>query len=530
MTVSLQITGNGKFQPNRDGEFISSYSVTEDATPISVIDTGAAIPTMSVEGKANTVETSGSTHPSSLLLLDNAVTLTDSERGSFSGKITDVSISGGTVSITAQSVFESLNSEKTAAPFNGLIGGAFAEYLELAGIASANYDIDESFDVDNAANKAVYPGWTGVVWDYLKLLCIATGAEISFNNDIVYVKPRNGRSITVANTTNDSLAISMPTESKAISFEYLDTAYVTNAIIKCYADANGDSAETVEVNETKEVTVESPISLTSVNQPDYTTSVPDSLIRYTQPSSVGATPSTEELNGFYCFVNQRRNKVSQELLESTGASVTVSIDPENSYNAIIKIIGPSVNIDAPWTLVFSDTGDRKEQALMITGTGVHSRGRKYNKEDNAYDPTMLKFPTGLSVGDDQTEYGDNPFLSTKDFLYRTAYYSAQEAGGPKVEISLSTDIIEEAEGQEFSYAPGAVAEYNNSKYRIKNTNYSYGSVDISATQYVTFADFNEKWADKLYSDFNSTMLTEAAAPNEFMKYSDHAIIPLMEPI
>jgi hypothetical protein len=530
MTVSLLVTGNGKFQPNRDGDFISNYSVVEDATPISVIDTAGAIPTLSVDGKANTIETSGSTHPSSLLLIDNAVTITDSSRGSFSGKVTDVSLSGANVSITAQSTFESLNSEKTAAPFNGLVGGAFAAYLELAGIVSAKYNIDASYNVNNNANKAVYPGWTGNIWDYLKLLCIAVGAEITFSNDIVYVKPRNGRSIAVTNTTDDAVSISMPTESKSLSFEYLDTVYATNAILKCYADSNDDSVESIDAKETKEINIESPVSLSSVNQPTYTTTVPTSLIRYSQPTSIGSTTDSGDLNGFYCFVNSRANKVTPGVLASTGASISVSIDPENSYNAIVKIIGPNVALDTPWELVFSNTGDRKEQALMITGTGVNVRGRKYNTDDKAFDQTIFKVPTGLSVGDDTSEYLDNPFLSTKDFLYRTAYYSAQEAGGPRVDISLTTDIIEEASSQEFGYVPGAVATYGKSRYRINSATYSYGSVELSGTQYVTFADFNTKWASKLYSDFNNTMLTEAAAPTEFMKYSDHAIIPLMEPI
>jgi hypothetical protein len=530
MTVSLQVTGNGKFQPNRDGDFVSSYSLTEDATPLSVIDTAAAIPTMNIDGKSNNVETLGLTHPTSLLLLDNGITLTDSSRGSFSGKITDVSITGESVSITAQSIFESLNSEKTALPFNGFIGGAFAEYLELAGVTSAHYDIDESYDAETTANEAIYPGWTGKVWDYLKLLCIAVGAEISFNSDILYVKPRNGRSIKLDNVTNDSVSVMMPTESKAVSFEFLDTKYVTNAILKCYADSNDDGTEGIDVNETREITIESPISLASVNQPAYTNTVPESLIRYTEPTSIGSTPDSGDLNGFYCFVNSRANKVTSGVLESTGASVSVSIDPDNSYNAVVKIIGPNVALDTPWELVFSNTGDRKEQALMITGTGVHSRGRSYNKTDKVFDSTMYQLPTGLSVGDDVTDYSNNPFLSNKGALVRTASYSAKEAGGPKVQISLTTDIIEEAEGQEFSYVPGAIVEYGRSKYRVDNATYSYGSVDISATQHVTFADFNAKWAGKLYSDFNSTMFTEAAAPAEFMKYSDHAIIPLMEPI
>ncbi len=530
MTVSVSITGNGKFQPNRNGDFISSYSVTEEATPISAITTGASIPTMSVTGLSNTTETDGATHPSSLLLLDNSITLTDSERGSYVGKITDVNISGMGVSVTAQSVFESLNAEKTALPFNGLIGGAFAQYLELAGLTSGQYNIDASYNVDNAANKAVYPGWTGTVWDYIKLLCIAVGAEITFNANVLYVKPRNGRSIEVQNSTTDSLTVTMPLDSKALSFEYLDTSYVTDAIIKCYADSNGDSVESIDVNETKEITIESPISLASVNQPVYTTDAPESLIRYTQPTSVGSTPETAELDGFYCFVNDRKNKVAQAVIESTGASVTVSVDPENSYNAIVKIVGPNADVDAPWSLVFSDTGERKEQALMITGTGVHSRGRVWSKDDSAYNPTMYEVPTGLTSGDDVTEYTDNPFLSNKDALYRTAYYSAQESGGPQVAISLATDIIEEAAGQEFGYVPGAIAEYGRSKYRITSATYTHGSVEMSGTQYVTFADFNDKWAGKLYSDFNNTMLTEAAAPNEFMKYSDHAVIPLMEPI
>ena len=115
------------------------------------------------------------------------------------------------------------------------------------------------------------------------------------------------------------------------------------------------------------------------------------------------------------------------------------------------------------------------------------------------------------------------------YLYNTAYYTNQELCGPVVTFSFATDKIVEASNQEFGYLPGAIFSYGGSKYRITNASYDYGSISVDAKQYVTFADFNTLWAGKTIAQFNSTMLDPVTYPDEYMKYSDLTILPLMEP-
>jgi hypothetical protein len=59
--------------------------------------------------------------------------------------------------------------------------------------------------------------------------------------------------------------------------------------------------------------------------------------------------------------------------------------------------------------------------------------------------------------------------------------------------------------------------------------YDYGSINVSADQYVTFADFETNWTGKTFAEFNAVMLDPTSYPDEYMKHSDFAIIPLMGP-
>jgi hypothetical protein len=143
--------------------------------------------------------------------------------------------------------------------------------------------------------------------------------------------------------------------------------------------------------------------------------------------------------------------------------------------------------------------------------------------------SVESFDPGSAIGDAENEYSNNPFLSNYTYFYNTVYNTNQNVCGPVVSFNFATDKIVEANNQEFGYVPGSIFAYSGSKYRVKSASYSYNEVSVTAEQYVTFADFNTTWAGKTFAQFNSTMLDPATYPDQYMKYSDLAIIPLMEP-
>ncbi len=505
MTVSITTTGNGKFTTGQQGNVISSYSIAESATATSVTNLAGEIPTLSVAGKRNSVETQGATHPSSLLLLDNQITIEDSQRGTFTGRIVDVNVNLDSVSISAQSAFEPLNATYSADSYDGTVGGALEYYFSLAGITSV--DIDASLYAINV----VYPGWSGDLWTNLKMLCVSVSAEMYVIDGVIFVAPRGQKTFNMNNTSSYSLDIIMPKEVKKSIFTLYDTSWVTNGIAKMYG-AN-DNAESIDFNEKKEIAIETPIALNSVNTPEYLGFPPITYIDYTQEDAVGTTPA-DYPNGFYALRDKNGRILPASVVSLAGVSIVPSVSEDNPFEIILTVNGPNIQYNTPWTFEFSD----KYPALMLTGTGAYAKSRQ------------VPFGTGLGTGDAETTYDSNPFLAGKKALYNTAYYANQLLGGPKLSISLATDIIREAEGQEFGFLPGAIFEWEGSKYRVENVSYNYASISLTASQYVTFDDFNTLWAGRTITEFNDLMFDPIANPNEYMKYSDLAIIPLMEPV
>lgn len=503
MGITVSTTGNGKFSPTGDqSDVIVSYSISESASPVGLSDTSGEIPALSIVGESNKIETMGNTHPSSRLLIDNQLTLVDDLRGTFIGRVGSLSVDSNSVSANVFSKFEKLTATKRISPARGTLAEVFEAYFDEAGITS--YDISSAL-----TEQIVVPAWTDNIWNGLKKLCIASNTEIYFQNGVVYVKRRATKQINVTDITSESFEINLGEQAKTIKLTNIKTSWVEDAIAFTYG--YGDSPESVEGDEVKEISVTSRVSLTSVNQPEYVTTSPDSYVEYISDRAIGTVP-TELPNGFYSFRDKNGSIVPASVVASRGAGIKAEIT-DDPYEIKVTVTGPKGPLNTPWTLEFRDN----YPALALTGTGTLT------------DQYSATFPTGSSLGDSENEYTDNPFLVNDIYFYNTAYYTCQQVAGPVVKFSFSTDKIEEASNQEFGYLPGAIFTYSGSKYRVRSVSYDYGNININADQYVTYADFNSLWTGKTFEDFNDVMLDPATYPDEYMKHSDFAILPLMEP-
>jgi hypothetical protein len=507
MSVRLSISGNGKLSTKDQSEVVISYGLDESATPTATVDTFGEIPTIGITGKGNDVQTLNGTHPTSKLLLNNSIVFEDSIRGEFKGKVTDVSISTNSVSINAQSKFEVLKSVKTSPSFNGTLAGAFASYLELGGLVSADYEIDTSFSETNV----VYPGWVESVWVQLKLLCATVEAEMYFQNDKIFVKPIAQKSFQLSNSETESFKFEAGSTVKSFLSELGETKYVTNGIVKTYSQ--NENISQVDIGSKNEIILSVDFSIDSLLQPTYTVVAPERLAEYALPSSVGETPSPEDANGFYCFLNNSGVPVLANVALGSGANLKVE-KTDNPFEVKVVVTGPIEAINTPWTVEFA----RNKGALMIVGSGVLVKRKTYTSN------------TGSAEGNKDVQYPINPFLIKKSYLYSSSFKSGQKLSGPNVIISLSTNIIDEADGQEFGFLPGAIFKWKDSYYRVIAVKYDYTGVDISAVQYVTFENFNTLWEGLTYDDFTDAMFDPATNPTEAISFSDFAIIPLMEPV
>lgn len=511
MTISISTTGNGKFVTGDQSAVVIDYSLNESATGLDISELKGEVPGLSVTALNNTTNTSGLTHPSSKLLIGNTLAFSDSLRGSFEGKITSANLNKETVSVVALSVFDKLNSTKSALSKNDTIDNIIKYYLELAGLTSGQYDVDFSTDT------VTTPPWKRNVFQAIKLLCATFGAEMYFKSDKVYVRPVAQKEIKLTNTSISSFNVEVPQSIENTRYLQRLTTSANDAI--AYVVPKSTSPLAVDFNETNEQILRVSMAVSSVNQPEYIAQVPSKDFfpeynDYIQESSINTTPSVYT-NGFYAFYDINNNIVAADKLSGAGVKAETT---DNVYEIKLTITGPNTSATTPWKLAFSSV----DPALAITADGVTIK------------TTEINSPTGI-VDDEiddsaATEFMDNPFMITTGYTYDTIYRTNQRLAGPIISINLSTDIIEEANNQEFGYLPGAIFEYEGSKYRVVKSDYSYGNITITAEQYVTFADFNTKWAGKTYDDFSSTMFTPATAPTEYMTHSDFAIISLMEPV
>jgi hypothetical protein len=507
MGVKLTIVGNGKLSTKDQSEVVSGYGLSEGATPIATVDTAGEIPTLTISGEGNSIETLGETHPSSRLLLNNQITFTDTLRGSFSGKVINVSLSNDNVTISAQSKFESLNSVKTSPSINGTLAEAFASYFELGGLSTSDYNIDESFESINI----VYPGWSENLWVQLKLLCATVKAEMYFQENVIYVRPIAQKIFQLSNSESEGFQFEIGNTVKSFTSTLGKTTYVEGGIIKTYG--KNETVASVDVGASAEIVLAVSFSVDEVNQPEYTVDSPELLAKYVLPSSIGTVPDSNP-NGFYCFLDKNGIRVLPEIVQATGAGLKIEKILDNPFELKIKVTGPKEATNAPWTVDFSSGNP----ALMITGNGVK------------VDRSVHVFNTGSIEGNEAVSYAVNPFAINKSYLYDSAFKSAQKLSGPNVIISLSTNMVDEADNQEFGFLPGAIFDWDNSKYRIESVSYDYGNISITAVQYVTFENFNTLWDGLTYQDFTDTMLDPATNPTEAMSFSDFSIIPLMEPV
>jgi hypothetical protein len=511
VSVKLSITGNGKFSTDNQSDVIISYDLSESATPTATVDTSGSIPTLSITGESNNVETLGATHPTSKLIINNSIEFTDSTRGVFTGKVVGSSISNNVASIEAQSRFEPLNSVKRAVDKRGTLTQVFAYYLQLGGLQTTDYQINSYFNSVNV----IYPGWNENVWIQLKLLCATVNAEMYFKENKIFIDPVAQKTFMLKNSQSESFSSEIDNSTKSFNMVLGKTSYVNNAIIQVYGP--NERAGSIDFNKTEEkiLNVNISISPNTLNQPQYITTPPALYAIFTDKASIGTTPSTN-VNGFYCFCDKNGKRVPASTVTNSGAGLKVETT-DNPFEIKMILTGPNSDLDTPWQLAFS-TKDELNPALMITGDGTLVKR------------SIHTFATGSDEGDEFKDFSYNPFLTNKSYLYSAATKSSQHLSGPSVKLSTGTDKVDEAGNQEFGFLAGAIMDANNSKYRVDSINYSYGRIGIEAKQYVEFSDFNTLWTDLTFSDFTDTMFDPATNALEAMSFSDFGVIPLMEPV
>lgn len=514
-----------------------SFSYSEEVTSLEPSKLDGGTSQVNVTALAVKGDKVGNTHPDSKLLINNSMSLVNSESGEVRFNVKRASVNQEAVSIIGDTLESRLNVERTAAPHGGsgyTLLTAIEYYCSLVDLSVANGTLVFEDDVDLAMDSIPvnFVGWSGNVWEHLKMLAAAVsisesdniGFEFYVNQDTLNF--RQAKTSEVAFSQKDLISQSVEVDafdaSQDIEIYNYNTTYGVDRVVQdtsldryaLTSDAQGaTTGDAFQVNAgeavTKRITINA--SLESVNQP---TAV-DGILPFPYPQS-GST-------GQYAISGADGIFIKASQWTGEGGSLTVSLT-ENPLEIEVTVIAPPKNglenINGggqlsfePYKIGIETSGSIDYPAIYITGTGVF-----YNK-------TLKRIKTGAP-----SEYAprqaaatiDNPFITNANSLYTRGVAAAQVACGPNVTLNESTSTIEN-----FGETPGKLRTVESNKYRIQSVNYAVDSTSIVASPSASFADFEVKWDGLTFEDFTNTALDPAEFPLEAMKFNEFTVIPLM---
>jgi len=513
MATKLINSGSGKIKDDS----IISFSYSEDITPLEPTSSNGGSSQVSISAIE---ETSDYGLINTKLMINNTVSLVDDLYGTVQFDVKSISTNAaGVATIVGDSVQAKLNVIKTAAPFTGTLSGAITYYCGLCGITP-------TVDSNLVSRSVNFIGWSGNVWDYLKMLCSAmtyntsdkTSIEMYFTGTTVGFRPVSVSSITIEDYQSDSNeTVETFDAAQTIDIYSYNTAYKSNAIVydinyydpnysnpkKAFLSSFSDSLQ-VSAGEVKTVRFTIDASLVSVKQPDCVSSI----------SPYPYDPSTSG-NGQYIVVGSDNLPIQPAQWANQGGSLVVSLT-ENPNEVQLTITAPPqtslLKSDgsglgyAPYRIGVATSGDGYDYpALYIVGAGVFYKKVKKTFITGASSSTTSK-TSAMEV--------DNIFIIDDFALTNAGMAAAQAACGPNVTMSGSS-----VSGFAFGSTIGKSYKKNSNKFRLDTIDFSVDSVSWHATKSATFSDFDTTNTGKTFTQFDA-IATSSMAFNEF------SVIPL----
>lgn len=478
------VIGGHEYQANE-------YSVEESATPIAAGDTSGHVGEVrftipAIDRNLNPESRIAKFGPQ--ILIGQPYELHDSRKGFVLGTISSANIDRGSGEyvLAGSSRMGALNIYNvTANPYVGTLAGAVEYYLSLAGI-------EHQWLVDDviADMPVVLPGWFGELWYHLKMLVVAHECDIALVSGVIVVRPIRVRETELGREVSADIEIGGGSTAQAVEVIQHNNRPITNALV--YPPGGwGDETPilTVAAGERLEQELELSASVSSIVQPVMKKFVP----RY------GSTTSE------FCITNDEGNVVDPDEWARLGGWLKVTIGPDTK-TLILTIKAPDMwnTKNGPvrtYSLGYgksSDTHDwERYGSLRIIGTGV------------AFHRQEIMVRTALSENQTDDEVGetvDNPFISSRDDVFRTGTRAAlrytgqyKTYGGEVISINRRGDtgernyptwgeVIAAAGGTDQSWADGMtgvsagldtydeITEHWYSFVRDRYTNQVFGNV------------------------------------------------------
>lgn len=494
---------------------IENYSVTEASTPLAAGDSSGQVGTFSItlpipdeyvllgtavegfgygEGPYGEGPYGGDTFvgiPNSpwkvirqvgpQVLIDKSVRILDSRKGFTLGTITAATESrdGGSIQLTGISRLGSLNVYGIQAqPFVGSLREAFEYYLSLA-------DLTVDIFVDDAIGdrEVIFPGWTGELWYYLKMMAAAQDCDISLVSGVILLRGIRQRIATSNRDVTRSISTGSNTLAQSVEVYQYSNREITNELV--YPPGGWDpnvQVLTVNAGETTEYTLELSASVSSIQQPTMVMSVAQNY----------------ESSSVYTIVADDGLVVSPALWASGGGSFSIWIDEDTTHLRVrltgatnIPTTAGNVAAQNFSVALGADTTGNRYSTLRIVGTGV------------GYTKVKKRIRTGVSASKTSTEVGvtiDNPFISTVNDLYRAGTRAAKQYGGATMSLSGSVIAINRRGDSGVATYPSYGQVQTALETELGSPSYAdvqtyYGTLGV-----VTYEDVRQHWFDVFRDD------------------------------
>lgn len=415
------------------------------------------------------------------ILIGKTVRIEDPRKGFTLGTITDSvdNRESATVQLSGVSRLGSLNVYGIQAqPFVGTLRAAFEYYLELAGLTTDLF-VDDSI----GSRAVVFPGWSGELWYYLKLMAAAQDCDVSLVSGVVLLRPIRARIATQNRDTSRSISSGSTTLAQSVEVYQYNNRPITNQLV--YPPGGWvPEVEVLSVNagETTEYTLDLSASVSSIQAPVMQTNVGKNYVA----SSV------------YTIVADDGLAVDPTMWANSGGSLSVRIS-EDTTHLIVTLKGatgiPTTSGTAAQNFsvaLGSDTTGNRYSTLRIVGTGV------------AFTKVKKRVRTGIPASKTATDVGvtiDNPFISTVDDLYRAGTRAAKLYAG--ADMSMSGNVIAiNRRGDSGVATYGTYDQVQTALHAELGAVASYDDVQAhyASLSLVTYEDVRLYWQDQFRDD------------------------------
>lgn len=434
---------------------LTDFSVIEDSTPTDPSDTtgGYGQFTVGIGERDDTRYLHGV-----------PISLSISSQGETTGIVRGMGGDGHSATVTADSRLALLNAIRTAQPVNGTLASVFTYYLSLVGVTTGIV-----VDTTIGSTAVVYPGWSGNVWDQIRKMATALGAEVALVSNNVVLRPVRLRDAETYRNDAPNWGLDSSQMARSIEVYWYDATPVTNSLIY---PTGGWSPEvpilTVGAGETQTFDIPLSASLSSVSQPV----AQDFVDRYYTASSVYAVTGNDGLPYL----------ASQWLAE--GGSVTATVNAD-TRSITVTVIGASGTQFAPYSIAVASGPSDRYSSLRLVGTGI-AYTRNLLTLDSSVDPDVVSVEVGATV--------DSEFITSLDQAMHAGLWGLKRWGSPRYTISVTSGGINRV-GDNGSYRYPTVAEFD-----------ALYSGDL-------VSDFDTEWSGQQIEDFNAYMISLVS--NEF---------------